>query len=287
MVLDEFHERSLHTDLAIAFLKEVRDSVRDDLILVVMSATLEAEPVSAFLGDAPVVRVEGRTFPVAITHRGNDGSPLPDRMARAIGEAVEASTDGGDVVAFLPGAEEIRRTGRRLEPWADRHDLLVLPLHGSLPSEEQDRALRPSERRKIVLATNIAETSLTIEGVTTVVDGGLARFASFDAERGVDRLELGRISRASATQRAGRAGRTAPGRCVRLWSDREERSMAESDTAEVHRVDLSGTLLALHAWGHRLTTSRRASFERPALRADRGDRARCWPCSGPSMKRDV
>ncbi|HEY2155915.1 MAG TPA: ATP-dependent helicase HrpB [Isosphaeraceae bacterium] len=249
VVLDEFHERSLHTDLALAFLKEVRESVREDLILVVMSATMDAGPVAAFLGDAPIVRVEGRAFPVEITHRGNDGSALPDRMARAIAEAIEASPDRGDVLAFLPGVEEIRRTARQLGPLADRHGLLVLPLHGSLPSEEQDRALRPSDRRKVVLATNIAETSLTIEGVTTVIDSGLARYASFDAGRGVDRLELGRISRASATQRAGRAGRTRPGRCVRLWSEREERGMAETDVAEVHRVDLSGTLLALHAWG--------------------------------------
>ena len=266
VVLDEFHERSLHTDLALALLKEVRDSVRDDLVLVVMSATLDAEPVAAFLGGAPIVRVEGRTFPVEITHRGNDGSPLPDRMARAITDALDTSPDRGDVLAFLPGAEEIRRTARLLDPVAGRHDLLVLPLHGSLPSEEQDRALRPSDRRKVVLATNIAETSLTIDGVTTVVDGGLARYASFEAERGVDRLELGRISRASATQRAGRAGRTRPGRCVRLWSDREERGMAEADVAEVHRVDLSGALLALHAWGH-AEPSRFGWFERPA--ADR------------------
>ncbi len=263
VVLDEFHERSLHTDLALALLKEVRDSVREDLILVVMSATLDAEPVSAFLGGAPIIRVEGRTFPVEITHRGNDGAPLPDRMARAVTEAIESSSDRGDILAFLPGAEEIRRTARLLDPVAHRHDLLVLPLHGSLPSDEQDRALRPSDRRKVVLATNIAETSLTIEGVSTVIDSGLARHASFDAERGVDRLELGRISRASATQRAGRAGRTRPGRCVRLWSDREGRGMAEADVADVHRVDLSGTLLALHAWGH-ADPMQFGWFERPA-----------------------
>ena len=130
-----------------------------------------------------------------------------------------------------PGVEEIRRAGRQLAPWAAARGVVVLPLHGSLPAEEQDRALRPSDRRKVILATNIAETSLTIDGVATVIDGGLARFASHDPARGLDRLELGRISRASADQRAGRAGRTRPGRCVRLWSEREQRGLAESDVA--------------------------------------------------------
>jgi ATP-dependent helicase HrpB len=263
VVLDEFHERSLHTDLALALLKEVRDSVRDDLILIVMSATLDAEPVACFLGNAPIIRVEGRTYPVEIDYRESDGFTLPDRMARAITEAVESDSTREHVLAFLPGVEEIRRTARSIAPLAERYDLLIVPLHGSLSAVEQDLALRPSPRRKVVLATNIAETSLTIEGVSTVIDSGLARSASYDPVRGVDRLELGRISRASATQRAGRAGRTRPGRCVRLWSQREERTMAAVDVAEVHRVDLSGTLLALHAWGHADPT-RFGWFERPA-----------------------
>ncbi len=250
VILDEFHERSIHTDLALAFLREIRQSVRDDLILIVMSATLDAGPVAAFLDDAPILHVEGRTFPVEVTHRGSDGSPLPDRMAQAIEESATAGGGpGSDILAFLPGAEEIRRTARLLGAFAEREGLLVLPLYGSLSTEDQDRALRPSERRKVVLATNIAETSLTIDGVATVIDSGLARVASFDPERGIDRLELGRISRSSATQRAGRAGRTRPGRCIRLWTEREERGMAVSDLPEIHRIDLAATLLAVHAWG--------------------------------------
>ena len=251
VILDEFHERSLHTDLALGLLREIREWARDDLIVVVMSATMDAGPVASFLNDAPIVRVEGRLFPVEIRYRGSSGDPLPIQVAHAVEEAAGEDRAGGDVLAFLPGVEEIRRAGRELAGWAAREGALVLPLHGSLTPEEQDRAIRPAGRRKVVLATNIAETSLTIDGVTTVVDGGLARFASHDPAKGLDRLELGRISRASAAQRAGRAGRTAPGRCVRLWSEGEQRGMAEADVPEVRRVDLCGTVLALHAWGHR------------------------------------
>lgn len=253
VILDEFHERSLHTDIATALLREVRQTVREDLVLIVMSATLEAEPVASFLGDCPIVKVEGRTFPVEVRYRGLSAgaakAPLPQRVAGAIEEVVAEQPDGGDVLAFLPGAEEIRRTGRQLESAAARHSLDVLPLHGSLPPEEQTRALRPSERRKIILATNIAETSLTIEGVDTVIDGGMARVAGYDPRRGLDRLELKRISKASARQRAGRAGRTRPGLCVRLWSQSEEQAMPDFELPEVRRVDLCGTVIALHGWG--------------------------------------
>lgn len=262
VVLDEFHERSVHSDLAIALLREVREALRQDLILVVMSATLDAGPVSRFLG-APTLKVEGRTFPVSISYRRSDGSPLPDRIASAVREALDEPDDPGDILAFLPGAEEIRRASRLLEPASSGGGFAVLPLHGSLPSDEQDRALRPLGRRKVVLATNIAETSLTIDGVRTVIDGGLARFASSDPARGLDRLELARISRASADQRAGRAGRTAPGRCIRLWAERETRGMAPFDPPEVRRVDLAAAALTLHAWG--ATDPRRFSwFEPPA-----------------------
>lgn len=255
ILLDEFHERNLNTDIAIALLREVQQTVRDDLLLVVMSATLEAEPVARFLGNCPIIRCEGRAYPVEIQYRPSAArftpSQLPDRIAQAVGTALESADDAGDILVFLPGAEEIRRSTRLLEPLATREDLLVLPLHGSLPAEAQTLALKPARQRKVILATNIAETSLTIDGVRTVIDAGLARVAGYDPRRGLDRLELKRISRASATQRAGRAGRTAPGRCIRLWSQREDRHLDDFELPEIRRVDLCGTVLALHSWGLR------------------------------------
>ncbi len=243
VILDEFHERSIHTDLAIAMLKEIRSTVRPDLMLIVMSATLEAEPVAAFLGDAPIVRSEGKMFPVEVSHRPATHREVVEKVADVVAE-VE-----GDTLVFLPGVEEIRRCASRLE---GREGLAVLPLHGSLSGEEQMAALRPDRagRRKVILATNIAETSLTIEGVRTVIDSGLARVAGYDPRRGMDRLELKRISRASATQRAGRAGRTGPGRCVRLYSAGEERAMDAFEIPEVRRVDLCSTVLTVHEFGY-------------------------------------
>ena len=247
-ILDEFHERSLHTDLAIALLREVRETVREDLRIVVMSATLDAGPVAEFLGGCPIIRAEGRAFPVEIVYRPETKPASAEAIVGAVESALKGPDDAGHVLVFLPGAEEIRRAGVYLESLARQENFEVLPLHGALPEAEQDRALRPSNRRKVILATNIAETSLTIDGVRTVIDSGLARFASDDPAKGLDRLELGRISKASATQRAGRAGRTAPGRCLRLWSEREQRGMVESDPPEVARVDLASTVLTLHAW---------------------------------------
>lgn len=262
VVLDEFHERSLDVDLAIALLREVRQSVRPDLKLVVMSATLNAESVTSFLGDdrgpAPVIRVPGRTFPVEVEYRQPSERRVWERVTEEVERIVSVPTPdhSGDhessrtsLLVFLPGAFEISRAQHALAPIADRLDLDVRPLHGSLSFDEQQRALAPSSRRKIILATNIAETSLTIDGVTHVIDSGLARVPRFDPRRGLDRLELTRISKASATQRAGRAGRTGPGRCVRLWTSREQAALTPFETPEIRRVDLVPTVLSLRAWG--------------------------------------
>jgi len=249
VILDEFHERSLNVDLAIAMLREVQQTVRQDLRIIVMSATLEAAPASRFLGGCPVVNVPGRTFGVEIEYHPHASASVAARVAGCVEEICSRQDSDGDVLAFLPGAEEIRRTMAQLQPLADLLDLAVLPLHASLPADQQMLALRPSPRRKIILATNIAETSLTIDGVRWVVDGGLAKIPMFDPHRGLDRLELKRISKASAIQRAGRAGRTAPGRCLRLWSAKEHAVLAEFESPEINRVDLCGVVLDLHIWG--------------------------------------
>lgn len=247
VVLDEFHERSIHSDLAIALLNEVRQSLRDDLYVVVMSATLDAEPVAKFLGDCPILRVPGRVFPVDIEHVARGIEWLEDRITSVVLKQIPQIE--GDTLIFLPGAEEIRRSQEQLSRQRELADFDILPLHGSLPFEEQQRAISPSRRRKIVLSTNIAETSLTIDGVRLVIDSGLSRQPSFDAERGLDSLNLRSISRASATQRAGRAGRTAAGKCVRLWTAQEHQQLDAFDRPEIARVDLAGTLLDMHAWG--------------------------------------
>lgn len=248
VILDEFHERSIHTDLAISMLREVRQTVREDLIVIVMSATLDAGPISQFLGDCPVLNVPGRTFPVDVRHAiAPSGNPLSSRVLDALADVLP-STDG-DILVFLPGVREINDTAREAIAIARQFDARLIPLHGSLPPGEQFRALEPSPNRKIILATNIAETSLTIEGVRTVIDAGMARVAGYDPQRGLDRLDLKRISQASAKQRAGRAGRTAPGKCVRLYTAKEFHAMPAFELPEIRRIDLAGTVLALHGWG--------------------------------------
>jgi ATP-dependent helicase HrpB len=245
VVLDEFHERSLHADLGLALLREIRAEVNPDLVVVVMSATLDPGPVAAFLS-CPVVESEGRTFPVEVHYDPRvDDRPVPLRCASAIRKAL-AETGEGHVLAFLPGVGEIRRTADALGvlPGVE-----VLPLHGQLSGADQDRAIAPSQGRKVVLATNIAETSVTIEGVRAVVDSGLARVPRFDAAVGLERLELGPISVASADQRAGRAGRTGPGWCRRLWTESRHRRMPAAQVPELRRVDLARTALEIRAWG--------------------------------------
>jgi ATP-dependent helicase HrpB len=245
VILDEFHERSLHTDLALALLRELQRA-RPELRLVVMSATLAAEPVRGFLGGCPSLAVEGRRHPLEISYLERpDARPVAERAAAGVRRALREAA--GDVLVFLPGAREIRHVAELLAPSAEHVALRLL--HGSLPLEEQDLALQPAARRKVILSTNVAETSLTIDGVTVVVDSGRARILRHDSRYGIDRLELVAISRASADQRAGRAGRTAPGRVYRLWTRAEHASLAAQTVPEIRRVDLAGSVLAIRAWG--------------------------------------
>lgn len=248
VMLDELHERSVHTDLALAMLREVKETLREDLLLIAASATLDAGPVSRFLFDAPVLTVDGRLHPVEVRNLG------PVSVARGIAHAVEdPSAPAGDVLVFLPGGREIRQAAEETASLAVRHRLIVRRLHGDLPASEQDAALRPDAegRRKVTLSTNLAETSLTIEGVTAVVDSGQARVLRFDPRSGLDRLVLSRISRASADQRAGRAGRLGPGVAYRLWAREEDRGLAPFDEPELLRTDLAGPLLSMLLWAPR------------------------------------
>jgi ATP-dependent helicase HrpB len=248
VIFDEFHERGLESDLALGMLRLVQQTVRPELRIVVMSATLAVEPVSAYLGGCPILASEGRSHPVEIVHEARpEQQPWPLAVARAVEHTLDRTP--GDLLVFLPGLQEIRQTARHLEALAAERDLAVLPLHGELPAEQQDAALLPQARRKIVLATNVAETSVTVEGVTGVVDSGLARMLIFDPRVGLDRLQLRPISRVSAEQRAGRAGRTQPGLCVRLWGAGAHLSRPEQTEPEIRRVDLAGAVLQLLCLG--------------------------------------
>jgi ATP-dependent helicase HrpB len=249
VALDEFHERHLQADLALALLRRLRKTARPDLKLVVMSATLDAGPVASFLDDAPTLRSEGKQFDIAIEYVARpDERPLAEQVAAAVNRLAAEGIDG-DTLVFLPGAAEIRRAQAACAAVADRHDLLVLPLHGDLSAEEQDRAVKPAAKRKVILSTNVAESSVTIDGVVAVIDSGLARMASHSPWSGLPTLNVARVSKASATQRAGRAGRTRPGRCLRLYTAQDFNARPDHDVAEVHRADLAETALELHAAG--------------------------------------
>jgi ATP-dependent helicase HrpB len=248
VVFDEFHERNLDTDLALAFVRKVQLQARPDLKLLVMSATIAAGEIARWLDGAPAIESEGRLHPVETTYLDADDSrPLHRCVAAGVERALAASS--GDVLAFLPGVGEIRRTREELESLAKKKNVELHELYGDLPSDRQDAVLQKSTRRKIVLSTNVAETSVTIDGVTAVVDSGFARILRYDPGVGLDRLELDRISRASADQRAGRAGRTEPGIALRLWTEREQRSMREHEEPEIRRVDLTGAALQLLCFG--------------------------------------
>jgi ATP-dependent helicase HrpB len=247
VIFDEFHERSLDNDLSFGLIQLIQESVRPELKMLVMSATLDARKIAAHLNQCPVVVSEGRLYPVDIEY-------LPPRPKSRLEEAVSLAVDqliakcDGDILVFLPGKNDIRKCQDRLR---DLKNFAIVPLHGELPAEQQDAALFKGRRRKIVLSTNVAESSVTVEGVTAVIDSGLAKTMSYHNGLGLNRLELGSISRASAEQRSGRAGRLSPGRCVRLWSAHEERSRRAQIEPELLRVDLSQALLTLFSLGEK------------------------------------
>lgn len=248
VVFDEFHERSLDNDLALGMIRLLQTTVRPDLKVVVMSATLATDVVASYLGNCPIVTSEGRLHPVEVVYEPRSlQQPWPVAAANAIERLLPRTP--GDILCFLPGMQEIRQTARELTEVSRAENLLVLPLHGDLSPEEQDRALLPQMQRRVVLATNVAETSVTVGGVTGVVDTGLARMQTFDASVGMDRLDLAPIAQDAAEQRAGRAGRTQPGVCVRLWSTASHKQRAAQTLPEIARVDLAAAVLQLMTLG--------------------------------------
>ena len=246
VVLDEFHERHLDSDLALALLKRLQKTIRRDLRLIVMSATLDAAPIAGYLGGCAVLRSEGRLFDLQIDYTPHSAAPLEEQVRSALERLMNDGLDG-DVLVFLPGSAEIRKCARLLERLAQSANLLVVPLHGDLSPSEQDLAVTPAHSRKVILSTNVAESSITIEGVTAVIDSGLARVAIDSPWTGLPSLEIRRVSQASARQRAGRAGRTAPGRVIRLYSAEDFHRRPQAETPEILRRELSQTVLDLRA----------------------------------------
>jgi ATP-dependent helicase HrpB len=250
VLFDEFHERSLDADLGLALARDVQLALREDLKILVMSATLDGARVAALLGDAPAVESQGRAYPVETRYLGRDPrAPIERQMADAVSRALRA--EAGSLLVFLPGAAEIRRTESQLKERIDDPNVDIVTLFGALDAREQDRAISPSPkgRRKVVLATSIAETSLTIEGVRVVIDCGLSRVPRYEPDVGLTRLETVRVSRAAADQRRGRAGRTEPGVCYRLWDEPQTGSLEPYTRPEILSADLSSFVLDLAQWG--------------------------------------
>ncbi|MDC0322998.1 helicase-related protein, partial [Akkermansiaceae bacterium] len=251
VLFDEFHERNLLSDVALALVKNLQQTQRSDLAMLVMSATLDAEPVAEYLDQCPILVSEGQSFPVEVNYL-----PVPDQnqITTQAAQSVERiiNEDGpGDILVFMPGRGEINGTLDALSNLRTNEEVTCIPLHGALEPQEQDRAFAPNKLRKVIVATNVAETSITIDGIRHVVDSGLARVARYDAERGIGTLLLEPISRASADQRKGRAGRTATGTCHRLWTEIAHKSCEERNTPEIQRSDLSEVVLLLHSLGIR------------------------------------
>ena len=263
VLFDEFHERNLLSDVALALLKQLQRTERPDLKIGVMSATLEAEPVAEYLrdiggaGETPVLHSEGQNFHVEVRYLSHHDERPETEQAADVVEAIVNSGEPGDILVFMAGMGEINATISALRACRTDERLALIPLHGDLPPEQQDLAFAPNPLRKVVVATNVAETSVTIDGIRHVVDSGLARVARYDAERGIGTLFLEPISRASADQRKGRAGRTAPGTCHRLWTESGHLNRPERNTPEIQRSDLAEVVLLLHSLGIR----RAAAFD--------------------------
>lgn len=249
VVFDEFHERNLLSDVALALVKHLQQTQRPDLVMLVMSATLDAEPVAAYLDSCPILISEGQSYPVEVGYLPfPDLRPITAQAAEAV-ERIINDDAPGDILVFMPGRGEINGTLDALRSMRTRERVACIPLHGELEPQEQDGAFAPNALRKIIVATNVAETSITIDGIRHVVDSGVARVARYDAERGIGTLLLEPISRASADQRKGRAGRTAPGTCHRLWTVIGHKDREERNTPEIQRSDLAEVVLLLHSLG--------------------------------------
>jgi ATP-dependent helicase HrpB len=256
VLFDEFHERNLLSDVALALVKNLQQTQRPDLVMLVMSATLDAEPVAAYLDPCPILISEGQSFPVEVVYQSQpDARPITAQAAAAVERILNDDDAPGDILVFMPGRGEINATLDALRGLRTGERVACIPLHGELEPQEQDRAFAPNALRKIIVATNVAETSITIDGIRHVVDSGVARVARYDAERGIGTLLLEPISRASADQRKGRAGRTAPGTCHRLWTVIGHQTREERNTPEIQRSDLAEVVLLLHSLGIREAAS--------------------------------